>query len=144
MSLIPSFFGTGRSTNFSDPFSHGCTKETTTTFIPYSHKDWKDTQEEHVIKVDLQGLKKEKVKVEIDGRVLQISVEMSREEEERNHSRHHRMERSNSGRRFLRRYRVPENAKVDEVKASMENGVLTVTFPKEEIKKPVLITGWNS
>ena len=29
-----------------------------------------------------------------------------------------------------------ENAKVNEVKASMENGVLTVTVPKEEVKKP--------
>ncbi|KAE9615024.1 hypothetical protein Lal_00048218 [Lupinus albus] len=140
MSLIPSFFGTGRSTNFSDPFSHGSPKETITA-IPYSRKDWKETPEEHMIKVDLPGLKKEEVKVEIEGRVLQISVEKSNEEEERNHSRHHRMERSSSGRRFLRRYRVPENAKVDDVKASMENGVLTVTFPKEEIKKPVLITG---
>ncbi|KAF9624595.1 hypothetical protein IFM89_012017 [Coptis chinensis] len=36
---------------------------------------------------------------------------------------------------FLRRFRLPENAKVDEVKASMENGVLTVTVPKEEVKK---------
>jgi len=30
---------------------------------------------------------------------------------------------------------LPENAKVNEVKASMENGVLTVTVPKEEVKK---------
>jgi len=31
---------------------------------------------------------------------------------------------------------LPENAKADQVKASMENGVLTVTVPKEEVKKP--------
>lgn len=28
------------------------------------------------------------------------------------------------------------NAKTDQVKASLENGVLTVTIPKEEEKKP--------
>ncbi|KAJ6762114.1 17.8 KDA CLASS I HEAT SHOCK PROTEIN-LIKE [Salix koriyanagi] len=28
------------------------------------------------------------------------------------------------------------NVEVDQVKASMENGVLTVTVPKEEVKKP--------
>ena len=36
----------------------------------------------------------------------------------------------------MRRFRLPENAKMDQVKAAMENGVLTVTVPKEEDKKP--------
>ncbi|MBO8589712.1 Hsp20 family protein [Staphylococcus aureus] len=31
---------------------------------------------------------------------------------------------------------MPENTKVDEVKASMENGVLTVIVPKEQVTKP--------
>ncbi|XP_019176910.1 PREDICTED: receptor kinase-like protein Xa21 [Ipomoea nil] len=34
--------------------------------------------------------------------------------------------------KFVRRIWLPENAKVDQVKASMDNGVLTVTVPKEE------------
>ena len=38
--------------------------------------------------------------------------------------------------RFSRRFRLPENAKVEEVKADMENGELTVTVPKEEVKRP--------
>ncbi|PNX79782.1 class I heat shock protein, partial [Trifolium pratense] len=46
----------------------------------------------------------------------------------------HRVERSSG--KFLRRFRLPENSKMDQVKANMENGVLTVTVPKEEIKKP--------
>ncbi|KAG5583786.1 hypothetical protein H5410_044220 [Solanum commersonii] len=37
--------------------------------------------------------------------------------------------------KFYRKFWLPENAKIDEVKASMENGVLTVTIPKQEIKK---------
>ena len=45
----------------------------------------------------------------------------------------HRVERSSE--RFLRRFRLLENAKTDEVKACMENGVLTVMVPKEEVKK---------
>ncbi|KAL5997824.1 hypothetical protein ACLOJK_008756 [Asimina triloba] len=43
------------------------------------------------------------------------------------------MERTSG--KFLRRFRLPENAKVDEVKATMENGVLTVVVPKQEVKK---------
>ncbi|KAK3034928.1 hypothetical protein RJ639_032328 [Escallonia herrerae] len=69
------------------------------------------------------------------GRVLQISGERKKEHEEKN-DRWHRVERSSG--RFRRRFRLPKNAKVDQVKAAMENGVLTVTVPKEEVKKPVV------
>ncbi|CAI9762990.1 unnamed protein product [Fraxinus pennsylvanica] len=96
--------------------------------------DWKETPESHVFKADLPGLKKEEVKVEVEeGNILQISGERNREKEEKNDT-WHRMERSSG--RFLRRFRLPENAKMEQVKASMENGVLTVTIPKEEVKKP--------
>ncbi|CAA0809466.1 18.1 kDa class I heat shock protein [Striga hermonthica] len=47
----------------------------------------------------------------------------------------HRLERTTG--RFLRRFRLPENARMDQVRATMENGVLTVVVPKEEeAKKP--------
>ncbi|GAA0186696.1 hypothetical protein LIER_33984 [Lithospermum erythrorhizon] len=44
------------------------------------------------------------------------------------------MERSSG--KLVRRFRLPENPKMDETKASMENGVLSVVVPKEEQKKP--------
>ena len=55
-------------------------------------------------------------------------------EQEQKDDRWHRVERSTG--KFMRRFRLPENAKMDQVKAAMENGVLTVTVPKEEDKKP--------
>ncbi|KAL5209799.1 hypothetical protein ABZP36_005422 [Zizania latifolia] len=96
--------------------------------------DWKETPEAHVFKADVPGLKKEEVKVEVeDGNILQISGERSKEQEEKT-DKWHRVERSSG--KFMRRFRLPENSKPEQIKASMENGVLTVTVPKDEPKKP--------
>ncbi|XP_043690969.1 17.3 kDa class I heat shock protein-like [Telopea speciosissima] len=146
MSLVPNILG-GRRTTVFDPFSldiwdpfldfpfatrSQITSETEA-FVN-TRIDWKETPEAHIFKADLPGLKKEEVKVDVEeGRVLQISGERSKEKEEKT-DKWHRVERSSG--KFLRRFRLPENAKVDQVKANMENGVLTVTVPKEEVKKP--------
>ncbi|GMY10834.1 18.1 kDa class I heat shock protein-like [Fagus crenata] len=145
MSLIPSFFG-GRRTNIFDPFSLDMWDPFDGVFtsalanVPDSARkmsafantniDWKQTPEAHIFKADLPRLKKEEVKVEVEeGRILQISGEKSKEQEDKN-DKWHRIERSTG--KFLRRFMLPENAKLDQVKASMENGVLTVIVPKEE------------
>ncbi|KAI5651188.1 hypothetical protein M9H77_37193 [Catharanthus roseus] len=101
--------------------------------------DWKETPESHVFIADLPGLSKDEVKVEInDGRILQISGERKAEAAAAaadGGEKWHRVERNRGD--FCRRFRLPENAKTDEIKASMENGVLTVTIPKLELKKPM-------
>ncbi|KAH0638974.1 hypothetical protein KY285_035560 [Solanum tuberosum] len=143
MSLIPTFFG-GRRCNIFDPFSLDLWEGfPISTNVPSSAReisafanakiDWKETPEAHTFKVDIPGIKKEEVKVEVEqGRILQISGERSREQEEKN-DQWHRMERSSG--KFIRRFRLPENTKTGEIKAAMENGVLTVTVPKQEEKK---------
>ncbi|KAK7362808.1 hypothetical protein VNO77_04931 [Canavalia gladiata] len=146
MSLIPSFFGDARSNVFDpfsldvwDPFPNSLSASfpklspENSAFVS-TRVDWKETPEAHVFKADIPGLKKEEVKVEVeDDRVLQISGERNVDKEDKN-DKWHRVERSSG--KFLRRFRLPENSKVDEVKASMVNGVLTVTVPKQEVKKP--------
>ncbi|KAI4299481.1 hypothetical protein L6164_032940 [Bauhinia variegata] len=149
MSLIPNFFG--RRTNAFDPFSlevwdpvegwptslfsnrlqMGFPSETSS--FARTNVDWRETPTAHVFKADVPGLKKEEVKVEIkDGNVLHISGERNLEKEEKTDT-WRRVERSSG--RFARRFRLPENTKVDQVKAAMEDGVLTVTVPKQEAKK---------
>ncbi|KAG2670182.1 hypothetical protein I3760_14G071900, partial [Carya illinoinensis] len=148
-SLVPNLFG-GRRTNVFDPFSldlwdpfDGLLSSTIanvprsvceTAALANFRIDWKETPKAQVFHVDLPSLKKEEVKVEVeDGRILQISGERSKEQEEKN-NKWHRIERSSG--KFLCRFRLPKNAKMDQVKASMENWVLSVTVPKKEEKKP--------
>ncbi|OVA09456.1 Alpha crystallin/Hsp20 domain [Macleaya cordata] len=141
MSIIPSIFG-GQMSSIFDPFNDFPFTSLSISRPEFSNEtsqfvnariDWKETPEAHVFKADVPGLKKEEVKVEVEeGRVLQISGERNKEKEEKN-DQWHRVERSSG--KFLRRFKLPENAKVDEVKASMENGVLTVTVPKVEVNK---------
>ncbi|BFG34017.1 18.5 kDa class I heat shock protein [Prunus yedoensis var. nudiflora] len=149
MSIIPSFRRGGIFDPFSldvwDPFKDFPfpSSSSLSTFPEFSREnsaflntriDWKETPEAHLFKADLPGLKKEEVKVEVeDDRVLQISGERNVEKEDKN-DKWHRVERSSG--KFLRRFQLPENAKVDEIKAAMENGVLSVTVPKAEVKKP--------
>ncbi|KAK1298783.1 17.5 kDa class I heat shock protein [Acorus calamus] len=143
MSVIPHFFG-GRRNNVFDHFSldvfepfdafRSGTLSSERSALANTRIDWKETPEAQVFKADLPGLKKEEVKVEVEeGRVLQISGERSREKEEKIDT-WHQVERSSG--RFFRRFRLSEGAKVEQVKAAMENGVLTVTVPKAEVKKP--------
>ncbi|XP_042477672.1 17.3 kDa class I heat shock protein-like [Macadamia integrifolia] len=153
MSLIPSFFS-GQRTKIYDPFStdlwdpfqgfgFGFPSSDLTNVPTTSPEisafvnpriDWNETPEAHIIKVDLPGLNKEEVKVEVaEGNIVEISGERRKEQEEKNET-WHRMERSYG--KFLRRFKLPENVKVGQVKACMENGVLTVIVPKEEVRKP--------
>ncbi|KAE8729449.1 17.5 kDa class I heat shock protein [Hibiscus syriacus] len=142
--LVPSFFGNRRSTVF-DPFSldiwdpfrdfpMSSSQNPETSAFVNTRIDWKETPEAHVFKADVPGLKKEEVKVEVeDDRVLQISGERKIEKEDKNDT-WHRIERSSG--KFMRRFRLPDNAKMDQIKASMDNGVLTVTVPKLQVTKP--------
>nr|KJB08936.1 hypothetical protein B456_001G114200 [Gossypium raimondii] len=83
--------------------------------------DWKENPKAHVFKANLPRLKKEEVKVEIE------------DDREDKNDTWHWVESSSD--RFMMRFRLPENVKMDQVKASMEIGVITDTVPKVEVKK---------
>lgn len=79
-----------------------------------------------VTKIDLPGMKKEDVKVEITDGQLAISGERKREAEEKGEE-FYRSEREYGS--FYRSVPLPEGAKVDDVKATFTDGVLEVSVP---------------
>jgi HSP20 family protein len=95
--------------------------------------DWKETPKEHVFEADMPGLRKEDVKVQVkDGRLLTISGKRKKEEVKETDI-WHRVERSSG--RFMRKFRLSENADLDHITAKVDNGVVTVVVPKVEKKK---------
>lgn len=85
---------------------------------------WEETAETLVLKVWNFEFKKEDVRVEVeDGNILQIREERKRSFETSKYET------------FCRRFRLPENARLDQLTAAMDNKMLTVTVPKARDEK---------
>ena len=79
-----------------------------------------------VTKIDLPGMKKEDVKVEVTDGQLAISGERKREAEEKGEE-FYRCEREYGS--FYRSVPLPDGVKIEDVKATFTDGVLEVSVP---------------
>ena len=89
-----------------------------------------DEGESYVVTADLPGYEKEDIDVRVSGSTLMIRAERSTETEEADGDGEFvRRERSRES--VNRSVQLPERVSQDETDASYQNGVLTVSLPKE-------------
>lgn len=92
-----------------------------------------ETAEAIVLQVDLPGLIREDIQVEIKNNALSLSGER-RFQKDVKQENYHRIERAYGP--FSRSFALPSSVEPDKIKARFSNGVLEITVPKQEKAKP--------
>ncbi len=106
--------------------------------------DIKENDKEYELTIELPGYKKENVNAELKDGYLIINATNEKNEEEKDEKGYIRKERYYGS--CQRSFFVGKNLKEEDIKAKYDNGVLTLTVPKEvdrlpEEKKYIAIEG---
>lgn len=100
-------------------------------FLPAAGRlatDVYEDKDNYYARFELPGVKKEDVKVEVHDRLLTVSAK-----------RREKTSESEQSFSLSRSVSVPEGVRSDAIGAKLEDGILTVTLPKQEQRKPKLI-----
>ncbi|MFY8000251.1 MAG: Hsp20/alpha crystallin family protein [Candidatus Kapaibacteriota bacterium] len=92
-----------------------------------------ETDAHYTLLVELAGVAKEDVQITVEDQVLTIKGEKKRPES------HNDVRFVSKGRRFgkfERAFKLAENVDAASISAEFANGILTLTLPKIEVKKP--------
>ncbi len=92
-----------------------------------------ETKDAYKVSVELPGIEKDDIDIQIKDNILTISGE-KKEETKSEEGTFYRRERRYG--KFSRSISLPGDVKVDNIDAEYKNGVLTLTLPKAEEAKP--------
>lgn len=95
--------------------------------------DIKEQKDAVVVKAEIPGINEEDVEVEITDNVMTISGEKKEEKEEEKAGYYYKESHSGS---FTRSFTLPSEVVAERAEAEVKNGVLVITVPKVEAKKP--------
>ena len=96
-----------------------------------------EKDEKIIVEAELPGIEKEKIKVDVKGRLLTLSGEHDREDETKEDGRYRRERRFG---KFERTFKLPFEVTEENIDASYTNGVLVLKIEKPEEQKPKQIT----
>lgn len=92
--------------------------------------DLSETDDAFVARIDVPGVKKDDVSIELGDRELRVTGQLKQEEGGRWHRRTRRTGE------FETRLSLPTGIRSDKVTANLADGVLTITLPKAETSRP--------
>ena len=123
-----------------DPFSSEVNRLFNTLLTPGERRaerwspamDLIEAEDNYVLRADLPGMDEKGVSIELHDNVLTVSGE--RHDEEQTRQGWHRVERTFG--RFSRSLTLPEGIDPEAVTANFDKGVLSITVPKPEERKP--------
>ena len=96
--------------------------------------DMWETDKEVLATLEIPGIKKEDIEINVENRNLEIKVEKKDEYKEEDKKQGlYRLERRYGG--YYRNISLPENVDPDKIKATYTNGVLELRMPKDKVQK---------
>ncbi len=93
--------------------------------------DLKDGEKEFVLQAEMPGFKKGDIEIDVQDNAIEITGTAGWKYDERGHLY---ICKERACKTFYRRIELPEDIKIDEVKADLNDGVLEVTLPKKTPK----------
>jgi HSP20 family protein len=99
--------------------------------------DLSETEDAYLAKVELPGVAKDQIDVQLQDRELVVSGEIPEQEQDgQNGDRRRRHRSTRRTGRFEFRAWLPGDVNADAVQGELTDGVLTLTIPKSEAAKP--------
>ncbi len=125
-----------RFSDIMDEFFNDAVATRRDTFVPSI--DISETEKQFVIDVEVPGVDKKDIELNIENNTLTISGERKFEKKEDN-KQYHRVE-SHYG-TFSRTFSLPDNVNTESINATYNNGILSITVDKSEqqMKKQIKI-----
>ena len=137
--MLPSIFGENLFDDFfGTPFNEEFFRGTPQLYKKSSqlmNTDILESDNGYELHIDLPGFKKEDIKLSADGGYLTVSAEHNENNDEKDdNGKYIRRERYSGS--CSRSFYVGEDLKKEDIKAKFDNGILSITLPKQEKQLP--------